>query len=261
MPRRSGLAAVSPSPPTQLKSREISSSGAASSRSWRRAGLSSQVPVGVEEESASAAADVWAPPSPMALPVELCDRIVAFCQARGRPIGHEDHIEGAPTVGPGKTAYMLAMIRTDPGAPHRNPPWHELAARGPQLDEDVVDAVVVRLLAANERWWGLDLDAFSLLAKRYTAGAGHEAHSDWFPGKGYQGDKLGASVLLNDPGEYQGGDFVFRVPGASGFARVRTSRAQGTVIAFPSWTIHQVEPVTEGTRWVLLVNGYGPRLR
>jgi predicted 2-oxoglutarate/Fe(II)-dependent dioxygenase YbiX len=38
-------------------------------------------------------------------------------------------------------------------------------------------------------------------------------------------------------------------------------RTRGTLVVFPGWTVHEVEPVTAGERWALIVNGWGPPLR
>jgi PKHD-type hydroxylase len=49
---------------------------------------------------------------------------------------------------------------------------------------------------------------------------------------------------LTDPNEYEGGDFEIldEVPGE------KLKRTRGTLLAFPSYTLHAVTPVTKGTR-------------
>jgi PKHD-type hydroxylase len=62
--------------------------------------------------------------------------------------------------------------------------------------------------------------------------------------------KLTFSVLLSDPTTFEGGDLVF----LSGAAH--NTRVQGAMTVFPSFTAHEVTPVTSGRRvtivgWVL----------
>jgi predicted 2-oxoglutarate/Fe(II)-dependent dioxygenase YbiX len=64
-------------------------------------------------------------------------------------------------------------------------------------------------------------------------------------------------VQPSDSDDYAGGALVVE------FAHlcVLMPRDRGTLVAFPGWTVHAVEPVTHGERWALVVNCFGPRLR
>ncbi len=66
--------------------------------------------------------------------------------------------------------------------------------------------------------------------------------------------KLSLVILLSDSSEYEGGAFKFKnvTPEFS---------TQGSVIVFPSFITHMVEPVTKGTRYSLVNWFYGPRYR
>ena len=56
--------------------------------------------------------------------------------------------------------------------------------------------------------------------------------------------KLSFSVLLNDPDEFEGGDFqIMRSKKISNY-----KLKKGEIIFFPSWTLHRVKPVTSGER-------------
>lgn len=57
--------------------------------------------------------------------------------------------------------------------------------------------------------------------------------------------------------DYEGGALVVHFAGQ----RLEVPRTRGTLIALPGWTVNEVEPVTAGERWSLIVNGRGPRLR
>jgi len=65
--------------------------------------------------------------------------------------------------------------------------------------------------------------------------------------------KLSLSICLNDPSDYEGGQFEFLLGGKD--EKIAT-QAKGRVLAFPSYILHRVTPITKGTRksiviWVL----------
>jgi PKHD-type hydroxylase len=68
--------------------------------------------------------------------------------------------------------------------------------------------------------------------------------------------KLSLSVLLND--DYDGGDFVINFDGQND---VVVEKIKGRVIAFPSYTTHEVTKVTRGERHSLVVWVMGPKWR
>ena len=60
--------------------------------------------------------------------------------------------------------------------------------------------------------------------------------------------KLSFSVQLSDPEDYKGGDLslYFKEKGET------MNKEQGTVVCFPSYVLHEVTPVTQGTRFSLV---------
>ena len=69
--------------------------------------------------------------------------------------------------------------------------------------------------------------------------------------------KISLTVQLSRPEEYEGGDLEFLFSGQP----FKSERAKGTFIAFPSFALHRVTPVTRGTRWSLVAWISGPRWR
>lgn len=69
--------------------------------------------------------------------------------------------------------------------------------------------------------------------------------------------KLSLTVQLTDPDGYDGGDVQLNPDGNI----ITIDKVQGRVCAFPSWTLHQVTPVTRGTRHSLVVWVTGPPFR
>jgi len=82
---------------------------------------------------------------------------------------------------------------------------------------------------------------------KYEAPSNHYSpHTD----KYYKGlvRKLSISVQLSDPQDYEGGQLALHLGGEP----LNTPNEQGKLIAFPSYTMHEVKPVTEGTRYSLV---------
>ena len=69
--------------------------------------------------------------------------------------------------------------------------------------------------------------------------------------------KLSLSVQLSDPSSYEGGDFVLY----EGVKPTVLPKEQGKLIAFPSYTLHEVKPVTKGERYSLVAWITGPQFK
>jgi PKHD-type hydroxylase len=69
--------------------------------------------------------------------------------------------------------------------------------------------------------------------------------------------KLSMTILLNDAKEFKGGDFLFDLTTPKdkkkNIIKVKELTTKGSVIVFPSFLWHKVEPVTKGTRYSLVV--------
>jgi PKHD-type hydroxylase len=59
--------------------------------------------------------------------------------------------------------------------------------------------------------------------------------------------KLSLVVQLTDPAKYEGGELILDI----GNREIMTKK-QGTVIVFPSYVLHEVTPITQGTRHSLV---------
>ncbi|WP_323778215.1 2OG-Fe(II) oxygenase [Leisingera sp.] len=125
----------------------------------------------------------------------------------------------------------------------------------------VMERLISLVRRANRELFNFDLREFaeSPQAAGYKAeDGGHFAwHSDIGDGPVAGKRKLTLMVQLSKPGAYDGGDLEV-MPGAH---VVAASRAQGSVTVFPSFLLHQVTPVTRGTRQSLTVWAHGPAFR
>ena len=68
--------------------------------------------------------------------------------------------------------------------------------------------------------------------------------------------KVSVTVQLSDPSEYSGGDL--KLKDCWGAHEIPTVNARGTIIIFPSFLLHEVSPVNEGTRYSLVQWYSGP---
>jgi len=89
----------------------------------------------------------------------------------------------------------------------------------------------------------------------YHVGHQYDFHMDSGSASEYP-RKLSISAILNDG--YEGGYFEFFTGGG---AATRVMLPKGQVLVFPSWLVHRVTPVLNGTRLSLVAWAHGPRFR
>lgn len=117
---------------------------------------------------------------------------------------------------------------------------------------------------ANRMLFGVDLTKiFNIQYTEYhgnTKGFYH-THIDSYLGSGELSDrKLSMTIQLSDSNEYEGGDFVLRDE-TQNFPNKEELRKKGTVLIFPSFLNHSVQPVTKGIRKSLVTWIEGPAWR
>ena len=103
----------------------------------------------------------------------------------------------------------------------------------------------------------------NLVFNRYDVGMHYKAHMDAALMGGANRQPMRAdvsfTVFLSDPSEYEGGELVIRTP----LGEIRAKDAAGNAVVYPANMLHEVVPVTSGSRvaaigWVqsLLRHGY-----
>lgn len=92
---------------------------------------------------------------------------------------------------------------------------------------------------------------------RYTDGGHYDWHIDAFPPDDYGFQrKISAVMFLNDPEEYEGGEFaIAKMPD------IPAKPNKGTIVVFPSVLEHRVSPVTDGTRVTAVCWMLGPAFK
>lgn len=114
------------------------------------------------------------------------------------------------------------------------------------------------IININKQFWNFDLSRIETLQySEYGVGQFYKPHIDMM----YQGPrpavrKLSFTVQLTDPKEYEGGDVIIKAGSDSPIYRNK-----GTVTFFPSYILHEVTPVTKGTRHALVGWVTGPMFK
>jgi PKHD-type hydroxylase len=182
-----------------------------------------------------------------ALPPDFCAKVVE--------LGETLPVRTGDSLGHGQGARDDVKIRaTDRG----------FFPRGPEYDW-IYQHVLQFVNAANKQYWKFRIgDTESFQYGVYHPGHFYSWHVDQFPEPYKEPSpvagltrKLSITVQLSNGDDYEGGDFEFREPcDPDKTEQVPGTRALGSVIIFPSFVMHRVQPVTKGIRrslvgWIL----------
>lgn len=126
--------------------------------------------------------------------------------------------------------------------------------------EKFYDRLEEIILSLNSQFFQYDLSAMVPL-QHVVYEAADQGHLEWHidyaresAQKGAEFRKLSLSIQLSEPSEYEGGELQARVRGKLDVA----PKTFGTVIAFSSFTLHRVTPVTAGVRKAVVAWVLGP---
>jgi PKHD-type hydroxylase len=151
-----------------------------------------------------------------------------------------------------KAGYDNAIRRSRVAWVERNSETNTLYRR---MEEVVLDL--------NRQYFHYDLSR--LAPMQYAVyDAGDRSHFDWHTDYGrergheqHEPRKLSLSLQLSGPSQYQGGELQGQIQNA-----IETApRNRGALIAFPSFLLHRVTPITEGVRKSLVIWAQGPEYR
>lgn len=105
------------------------------------------------------------------------------------------------------------------------------------------------VVTLNNQYFEFDLFGFTegLQFTEYQNNGGHYSkHIDKLRNDVVR--KMSVVVQLTDPNEYEGGELLLHLSSKP----VKVMKDRGTVIVFPSYVLHEVKPVTAGTRHSLV---------
>jgi predicted 2-oxoglutarate/Fe(II)-dependent dioxygenase YbiX len=110
--------------------------------------------------------------------------------------------------------------------------------------KDIGGRLAAAGLAANHHHWKFDIThANQAEFLIYPAGGRYTAHVDTFLAHGDDCRKLTVLAFLND--DFKGGKFYLQ----DGHNKYYPPQSKGTILVFPSFIMHGVEDVEEGTRY------------
>jgi PKHD-type hydroxylase len=111
------------------------------------------------------------------------------------------------------------------------------------------------IMHLNDKYFKFNLFGFSE-AMQFTVydgkGTKYRKHVD--RAYGIKVRKLSITIELSDPNKRVGGDLKL-ITSDDNWSKSSVNtlpKKRGTLIAFPSWTLHEVEPIVEGTRYSLV---------
>tara|TARA_R100000908_G_C3722989_1_gene125075 strand:+ start:289 stop:906 length:618 start_codon:yes stop_codon:yes gene_type:complete len=122
----------------------------------------------------------------------------------------------------------------------------------------IYERVVHSVISLNNQYFKFDIYGLieSLQFTNYKApGQNYTKHVD--RSHNIKIRKLSVSIQLSDPSEYEGGELLLHHYEKPDIA----SKKQGTLCIFPSWTLHEVKPVTKGERSSLVTWVTGKNFR
>jgi PKHD-type hydroxylase len=119
------------------------------------------------------------------------------------------------------------------------------------------------VLGLNRQFFRFDLSGLAPM-QFAVYDASEQGHFDWHTDYGrekgheqHEPRKLSLSLQLSGPDQYQGGELQAKVRAGTEIA----PKARGTLIAFPSYVLHRVTPITAGSRKSLVIWAMGPEYR
>ena len=139
-------------------------------------------------------------------------------------------------------------------------------AQGGQVNDDIRDSKVSWLFPGDNMGWAFERVAGAVLSlnqqffnfdlygmtegfqfTRYDApGGNYGRHVD--RGMGGTPRKLSLTIQLNPSSDFEGGEFALY----EGEKPTEPPMQQGKMVMFPSYVLHEVKPVTKGTRYSLV---------
>lgn len=117
----------------------------------------------------------------------------------------------------------------------------------------IYDIISRNVRMINDGMWRYNYGGYGVFQySEYTEGDHFNWHIDQIEIKG-ESRKVSFSLGISDESEYEGGDLGFKAAEEEDYYKI----GRGDIIAFPSWMLHKVTPVTKGKRRVLVGWGEG----
>jgi PKHD-type hydroxylase len=158
---------------------------------------------------------------------EECEKIISLGESLNPAMGSLINNVNNTSIRDSKTSWIFPTAETE---------W---------LFRRLTDSIV----GLNNEFFKFDLFGLveALQFTKYEAPDGHYSpHVDSMNGLIVR--KISVSIQLSPPEDYEGGEVHLLYASAP----LVVPKDQGTLIVFPSYTLHEVKPVTKGTRYSLV---------
>ncbi|HWY61318.1 MAG TPA: 2OG-Fe(II) oxygenase [Rhizomicrobium sp.] len=110
----------------------------------------------------------------------------------------------------------------------------------------------------NDRSYRFDLRGFNEAPQFLVYRAAESGHYNWHMDVGRDAPrKLSMTIQLTDPSCYEGCELQFNI----GTESISTPKGRGVAVAFPSYMIHRVTPITSGMRKAIVAWVTGPEFK
>ena len=183
----------------------------------------------------------------------------------GQPTGLNNFLtpqECTRIIDHGENGLGLKVAKTEDHEVHANLRKSEISWFNPDGEHTwLFNRIRDCLNDVNANWFGYNLIGFEGIQftkyayKKESPPDFYSSHKDTTLLPGGTVRKLSLTVQLSDPATYDGGDVLLYNTLTDS---IPLSRALGSVSFFPSYTIHEVMPVTRGVRYSLVGWAYGP---
>lgn len=145
--------------------------------------------------------------------------------------------------------------RNDPGVRRSDVSW----LNSSQETKWVYEKISYVVSSLNAKFYKFDLigmgESFQLSNYDSSKSGTYGWHIDFSPEGPSR--KLSLVLQLTDPSEYEGGNLQI----LNSSQPITIPKKRGLIVAFPSWTLHQVTPVTMGNRQSLVSWITGPMFK
>ena len=180
---------------------------------------------------------------------EEIDTITRYCQSKGT--------QKAPVM------QSRGSLVTDDKLRLSDIRMHDINRDNRWIFERVAEAFE----SANRDAYNFELDGFNRFqySEYNERGSHYEYHMDLsfasISDRAVIGRKLSLSVMLNDHSEFSGGEFQMVIDSQTIANPISVPHKKGRFVFFPSFLIHRVAPVTQGSRRSLVFWALGPKFR
>lgn len=158
----------------------------------------------------------------------------------------------------GRSQKMMTATVTNENVVKKETRLSNVCTLHPNNAEWVYRRLTDIVMTMNAQFFNFDLWGFGE-GLQFTEYKAPDGKYDFHVDRMYNGAlrKLSLVIQLTEPNKYKGGDLEL----SFGDAPIKMEKTKGRLVAFPSFVMHRVKPVTRGTRYSLVAWVNGPQFK